>query len=80
MYFANSACIIVYKYSHVFICTQTHAHRQIEGTISFSQAESVEPCESPWEQTRVVHAKRGLHPPSVENSDNESLEGEMDER
>jgi len=60
-----------------------HTHRQLNGkesTDGFSQAASVESCQSPWEQTSVVHAQRGLRPPSVENSDNESSEGDTDQR
>ena len=41
------------------------------GTISFSGSVSVEPFESPWEQTSVVHAKRGLPAPSVEHWEEE---------
>ena len=68
---------IIYK---MLLCI--HAHRQINGKQSFinsfSRAEPVELC--PWDQTNVVHAKRALRPPSVENSDNESSEGESDQR
>jgi len=84
VYLMNNArvpmCIDTRMYTCMFICT--HAHRQVNGeestTNSFSRAEPVEPC--PWDQTNVVHAKRALRPPSVENSDNESSEGESDQR
>jgi len=39
---------------------------------------SVEPCDSPWEQTSVVHAKRGLRSPSVEHSEEEKEEGQSE--
>jgi len=68
---------IIFK---LLICT--YAHRQVDGKQSFinsfSRAELDEPC--PWDQTNVVHAKRALRPPSVQNSDNESSEGDTDQR
>ena len=84
VYLMNNAsvrmCIDTRMYTRMFICT--HSRRQVNGgentTNSFSRAQSVEPC--PWDQTNVVHAKRALRPPSVENSDNESSEGESDQR
>ena len=77
---SKSTHVDTHMYTCMLICT--HTHRQVNGeestTNSFSRAEPVEPC--PWDQTNVVHAKRALRPPSVENSDNESSEGESDQR
>ena len=88
IYISQIVHVYLYIFAHkyirtqmcIFTCTHTHTHRQEERTTGSSQAALPELCQSPWEQTSVVHAKRDLHPPSVESSDNESSEEETDQR